>query len=99
MILHPQELTHRLCTNWLHKRAQNRPSSHSLEPAHIEQNVPLTHNMLHVVGCHLSKHLSSLMPTVLNLVPTVFFTCNYNSIPVPEVEAEQVGLKMASLYN
>jgi hypothetical protein len=44
-IPHPKELTHRLHTNWLCHRAQNRQNSHSLEPAQVEQHVPSTHNI------------------------------------------------------
>jgi hypothetical protein len=45
LVPHPKELTHRLCTNWLNRRAQNRRSSHCSELAHVEQNVPLTRNI------------------------------------------------------
>jgi hypothetical protein len=41
---HPKELTHRLHTNWLHLKAQNRRSSHSLEPAQVKQHMQSTHN-------------------------------------------------------
>jgi hypothetical protein len=44
VIPHPKELTHRLRTNWLRRRAQNRQCSHHLEPAQAEQNVPSTRN-------------------------------------------------------
>jgi hypothetical protein len=44
VVPHPKELTRRLHTNWLNRRAQNRQRSHRSEPAHIEQNVPSTRN-------------------------------------------------------
>jgi hypothetical protein len=44
IVPHPKELTHRLHTNWLSRRVQNRQSSHCSEPAHVEQNVPSTCN-------------------------------------------------------
>jgi hypothetical protein len=45
LVPHPKELTHRLCTNWLSRWAQNRQSSCHSEPAHVEQNVLSTHNI------------------------------------------------------
>jgi hypothetical protein len=43
----PRQLTERLCQQWLRVRAQNRHLrrvSHRPDPAHVEQNVPLTRN-------------------------------------------------------
>jgi hypothetical protein len=45
LVPHLKELTHRLCSNLRCIQEQNRRSSHSLEPAQVEQHVPSTCNM------------------------------------------------------